>query len=301
MKKEKTKDKIPGEKNKKLLDMQSINLSREQKFWIGTATVILVLLTLTFIVYMLNNELFDNNKHFTISKVYIETHGTTGYWNNPQESGLRETELARELEIEEGKDNLFAQDLEQKRKDLLEGHPEMKEVHLFPVLPDHLKIRIVERLPIARLDPVGTNDAKLIDKDGFIFSAKYFPAAASLPYIADEYRSEQLIPGGKVQGDGLKFLMQFLNIMKEKDIQFHVVSAKIVYVNQPDNYGHCIKAHLKKDRYENETIYFPCDNTYSLEKLRKQCLVLKRHAIELNRPEKKDFCVYEKSNEGGSR
>lgn len=283
MEKENTKKNKSSRKNNKLLDMKSAKLSHNEKVWLGIATLVLVVLIMILVIFLLNKEIFDNNRHFTIHKVYIDSQGkTNGYWNDPRKAETRAAELAREMEIEINKDNLFAQDLEEKREDILRGHPEMKDVKLIPVYPDHLQIQIVERLPFARLHRILDGEAKLIDEDGCIFSAKYYPQAASLPHIADDTNTEEFIMGKQVEGDGIKFLMQFVKLMKEKDLQFQIISARIIKDDSTDNYGLCIKAHLKKDNFECENIFLPYEKGYTPDKLRESCLSLKKYAAANN-------------------
>lgn len=297
MKKENPTKNTPPEKGNKSANSK-FNLTKKQKIWLGIATIVLILLIIILVFFLLNLMIFDANRHFTIHKVYIDNQGkTASYWNDPLQIENRSAELAREMQIEVNKDNLFAQDLAEKRAKLLEAHPEMEDIQLFPIYPDHLKIQIKERLPVARL-PVARRPRnpdssstqmleeekteKLIDKNGCIFSAKYFAEAKALPCIADDTYSEIFPLGGQVQGNGIKFLMQFIRMMEEKELLFQVVSARIIEDASTDNYGHCIKAHLKKDNFECKNVFFPYDKKTTIEKLKRSCLTLKEYAIEHN-------------------
>ncbi len=284
MKKENVK-KTAAEKGKKNTDtLSSFKLSNEQKVWLGIASIILMILIVVLVIFFLNNVIFEENAHFTISTVKIDTQGkTTSYWNDPRTVDARSAELAREMEIEPGKDNLFAQDLAEKRKDLLKGHPEMEDIQLIPILPDILQIRIAERLPVARLDRDMTENARVIDKKLCVFSAKYYGYAKSLPFIQDETCSDeeknQLVAGNQVKSDGIKFLLDFIQLLETNEFQFQVVSAIIVEDNSKDNYGKCIKAHLKRNGFECSAIFIPYPDG-PVELLKENCKVLRSYAEE---------------------
>lgn len=270
------KKKTTTEKNKSIFDMQSVKLSKEQKVWIGIASIILAVLLLLLAVFCLNNVVFEDNRHFTISAVKIDTQGkSASYWNNPQTIEKRSAELTREMEIEPGKDNLFAQDLGEKRADLLKGHPEMEDIQLIPILPDLLQIRIKERLPVARLDKDVKDDAKLIDKNRILFAAKYCGHAKTLPFIKDETSSEELVMGKQVEGDGIKFLLEFINLLAGNEFQFQVVSAGIV---EDKVHGKSIKAHLKRGGFECENVFFYYPQDGAVERLKANFKVLKDYA-----------------------
>ena len=263
------------EQEKKGNSSPSFNLNKKQKIWLGVATVILGLLLLTLAFFVIKDAVFDHNRHFIISTVKIDSQGKiNSYWND------RAAELAEEIKITPRVDNLFAQDLAEKRMILLNNHPEMEDVQLIPILPDVLKIRIRERLPAARLDAA----THLVDKDGWIFPAKYYSYAAALPAIKDETNKETFTDGKQVEGKGIRFLMQFIRMMEEREFQFQVVSARIIeHSRGNENLGLRIEAHLK--RHDND---FECKRVVfsypeSLEILRKQAKMLKAYALERNR------------------
>ena len=282
MKKDKDK-KASAEKGKDLFSAQSGKLSKKQKVWIGIISIILLVLLLALTIFFLNRLFFVGNGHFTITAVKIDTQGKfAGYWNDPQNVVLRSEELRDEMQIVLHRDNLFALDLEEKRNELLKNHPEIQEIQLIPVLPDLLQIRVAERLPVARLDRVVKEDSRLIDKDGFIFAAKYYSAAKSLPFIADETApsptdGKQMTIGQQTDGDGTKFLLNFINVLKN-EFQFEVISARIVNDISRDNYGKCIKTHLKKEMFDckNVIFYFPKDGT--VNSLKQSCKQIKMYA-----------------------
>lgn len=281
MKKDTDKEKKNTPKEKKGPAAPAFNLSKKQKIWLGIATVILLLLLLVLAFFILKRAVFENNRHFIISAVKIDTQGKrSSYWNDPLQAESRSIELAKEIEIKPGIDNLFAQDLAAKRKLLLEKHPEMEDVQLIPILPDILQIRIRERLPVARLDAT----TYLIDKDSHIFASEYYAIAPALPSIKDETHPESFAPGQQATGSGIKFLMQFIRMMGEQEIQFHVVSAKIMeHSKGNENLGLRIEAHLKRNDNDFECQRVVFSYPEGIEMLRMQARALKAYALERNR------------------
>lgn len=292
MKKE-NKKKSSTAKDKNFFDIQSVNLSNEQKVWLGIASITLMVLLVVLTIFFLNNVIFEDNKHFTISAVKIDTQGkTASYWNDPRTVDTRSAELAREMGIERNKDNLFALNLEEKRKDLLKGHPEMEDVQLIPILPDILQIRITERLPVARLDDPDKTDAKVIDKNRYVFAARYYSDAKSFPFIKDQTSSEELIMGKQVEGDGIQFLLDFIHLLGSNEFQFQVISAELINDNDTiSNYGKCIKAHLKRGAFACKSIYIPFPQDGAIESLKVNCQRLKKHAEEYPRVESGELNV----------
>ena len=259
----------------------SFNLSKKQKIWLGVATMILLLLLLILAFLLLKRAVFENNRHFIISAVKIDTQGKrSSYWNDPLQAESRANELTKEIEVKPGADNLLTLDFAKKRELLLEKHPEMEDVQLIPVLPDILRIRIRERFPVARLD----STTYLIDKNCRIFSSEFYTIAPALPSIKDETHSEPFTPGMQAKGGGIKFLMQFIRLMEEREIQFQVVSAKIMeHSKGNENLGLRIEAHLKRNdnNFECQRVIFSYPE--GIEILRVQARLLKAYALERNR------------------
>lgn len=259
----------------------SFNLSKKQKIWLGVATMILLLLLLILAFLLLKRAVFENNRHFIISAVKIDTQGKrSSYWNDPLQAESRANELTKEIEVKPGADNLLTMDFAKKRELLLEKHPEMEDVQLIPVLPDILRIRIRERFPVARLD----STTYLIDKNCRIFSSEFYTIAPALPSIKDETHSEPFTPGMQAKGSGIKFLMQFIRLMEEREIQFQVVSAKIMeHSKGNENLGLRIEAHLKRNdnNFECQRVIFSYPE--GIEILRVQARLLKAYALERNR------------------
>lgn len=259
----------------------SFNLSKKQKIWLGVATMILLLLLLILAFFLLKRAVFENNRHFIISAVKIDTQGKrSSYWNDPLQAESRANELTKEIEVKPGADNLLTMDFAKKRELLLEKHPEMEDVQLIPVLPDILRIRIRERFPVARLD----STTYLIDKNCRIFSSEFYTIAPALPSIKDETHSEPFTPGMQTKGSGIKFLMQFIRLMEEREIQFQVVSAKIMeHSKGNENLGLRIEAHLKRNdnNFECQRVIFSYPE--GIEILRVQARLLKAYALERNR------------------
>ena len=104
-----------------------------------------------------------------------------------------------------------------------------------------------------------------------------------VPFIQDETCSDeeknQLVAGNQVKSDGIKFLLDFIQLLETNEFQFQVVSAIIVEDNSKDNYGKCIKAHLKRNGFECSAIFIPYPDG-PVELLKENCKVLRSYAEE---------------------
>lgn len=240
MKKEKDKEKNKKGKN---TEPRSYGLTRKQKIIVGIATVVLAISVLILTILIMKNQLFDRNEHFLLREVRIDSLRNVegSYWNDHSKAEENTKKLTEELGINVMQDNIFALNLAEKREALLKAHPEIKDAQLTPILPDTLLIRISERLPVARLDKT-----KLVDGEGYVVPANYFPFAKSLPLIQDATSPEKYTCGEPVQGTGIKFLMEFIRMMRERDILFDVKSARILKESK-ENLGLRIEADLKDE------------------------------------------------------
>lgn len=121
---------------------------------------------------------FQKNPRFEISQLDLKSTGR-----------LKPEHLRHYAGLEEGS-NLFAVDLGQVRKKLLE-QPLISEVEITRTLPDTLSIRVTERIALARVEQPGLPPLP-VDREGHLMSP---PAPPTLPIISG-LAERGLSPGG---------------------------------------------------------------------------------------------------------
>jgi len=90
--------------------------------------------------------------------------------------------------------NLFSLPIEQKRKELLEQAPNIRDISIVRRMPDKLAITITEREPIAR---VGSN-GRVVDEEGVVFIR--YAGTGGLPIIKGSDEFTQIKPGDHLHG-----------------------------------------------------------------------------------------------------
>jgi len=156
--------------------------------------------------------LFSENDRFRIKNLNI------------QEGTVITRDLIKEYtQIKEGM-NLFSFDIAKIRKDFIRQSPNVKTMEIRRQLPDTLQIRIVERLPVAR---VGKRCPFLADGEGYVFGAR--AGYRELPVITG-YRDPSLKPGGKLNGISLAAL-EVMEVCYDQKIGLHIEE---VEVNHPE-------------------------------------------------------------------
>ena len=101
------------------------------------------------------------------------------------------------LGIEEGV-NLFSINVDEKRDELLQKAPSIKDISIKRYMPDRLVISIIEREPVAR---VGM-DGQVVDDEGVVF-ARSSKDASTLPVICKtktKGKPKKPVPGDRLQG-----------------------------------------------------------------------------------------------------
>lgn len=93
--------------------------------------------------------------------------------------------------------NLFSVAIEQKRRELLEQAPNIREISIVRRMPDKLAITIIEREPIAR---VGSN-GRVVDEEGVVFIR--YAGTGGLPMVKGSDGFEQLKPGDRLRGNDM--------------------------------------------------------------------------------------------------
>lgn len=107
--------------------------------------------------------------------------------------------------------NLFALDLDQVRREL-ESVPVVSQVTVQRVLPDTLRIRVSERIPVARLGEEQAGHPLAVDREGVVLG----PSSLSdrLPVITG-YRARGLRPGSRAEGADLRTALELLAMCEE--------------------------------------------------------------------------------------
>jgi len=129
--------------------------------------IMLLLFVLLFVVTLvvtglifLSRTLFTENDRFILRNFEL-TGKSPGYWSG------RGAELARKLEIKVGSDNIFKLKLADIRQKLLEI-PSIESCTVRRVMPDTIKVEIVERIPRASIN--NPRSEWVIDSEGIIMS-----------------------------------------------------------------------------------------------------------------------------------
>ncbi len=91
--------------------------------------------------------------------------------------------------------NLFSLKIEQKRQELLEQAPNIRDITIVRRMPDKMNINIIEREPIAR---VGSN-GRVVDDEGVVFIR--YAGTGGLPMIKGGDEFAQIKPGDRVSGN----------------------------------------------------------------------------------------------------
>jgi len=91
--------------------------------------------------------------------------------------------------------NLFSIPIEQKRHELLEQAPNIRDIMIVRRMPDKMSITIIEREPIAR---VGAN-GRVVDEEGVVFIR--YAGTGGLPQIKGSDEFAQIKPGDRLHGN----------------------------------------------------------------------------------------------------
>ena len=194
-------------------------LARRKK-WRAAAVLLLLLLTLgglTFLFCHMRRVLFDANRRFELKTLEL-LDGT--YWKGPE----KEKELCRRIGIAPGI-NLFALDYLQLRKKI-EEIPGIEKSEVVRILPDTLRIKVVERIPRAILfSPAGKY---VLDENAVVIPRGECATQTDLPVIT-------AIPGRKLfrQGEELPSLRPALDLIMMTVRNFSDIN--IVCVMPSDN------------------------------------------------------------------
>jgi cell division septal protein FtsQ len=152
--------------------------------------------------------LFASNNRYTIEHLDI------------QAGSIITADLVSEYtQIKKGM-NLFAFDISKVRKDLTRQSPNIKSVEISRQLPDTLKMRIVERVPLAR---VGRKSSFVVDEEGYVFNLR--AGYRELPVITG-YRDPNMKPGSRLCGIALAAL-EALEACYDPKLGLHVDEVEV--------------------------------------------------------------------------
>ncbi len=104
--------------------------------------------------------------------------------------------------------NLFSLKIEQKRKELLEQAPNIRDITIVRRMPDKMNISIIEREPIAR---VGSN-GRVVDEEGVVFIR--YAGTGGLPMIKGDDEFAQIKPGDRVRGNEMAAVRLVTNSLR---------------------------------------------------------------------------------------
>lgn len=104
--------------------------------------------------------------------------------------------------------NIFSLDIAEKRKELLERTPNIRNMSIVRHLPNKLTITIFERDPIIRIGPHG----RVADEEGVVFIR--YAGIGGLPMLKGGAECEQLKPGDRLDGNQLAAVKLVVNAMR---------------------------------------------------------------------------------------
>ncbi|MFO7869865.1 MAG: FtsQ-type POTRA domain-containing protein [Kiritimatiellia bacterium] len=116
--------------------------------------------------------------------------------------------------------NLFSVDISEVRETFLDRAPNYRTMEITRVLPDKLKVEVIERIPVAR---IGWQGYLAVDDEGAVFSP--LEKSASLPLIAG-YESEDLQPGGRVNGMA-RAAIEAIEVCRTSDVDLPVSAVDV--------------------------------------------------------------------------
>ncbi|MCP3966779.1 MAG: FtsQ-type POTRA domain-containing protein [Lentisphaerae bacterium] len=158
-----------------------------QKTFRVTMLLLGVILTIAIIGVLLYGSaivLFSGNKHFTLRHLEVKS---SGWWND------RSRLMANKLRLNIGKDNLFSRHLYKMRR-FIEKLPCVETATVTRVLPDTLRVDVIERIPRAY---IGSSRSPLVtDSHCMLMEKKYcLNLGKDLPNILGVTQDDRLRPG----------------------------------------------------------------------------------------------------------
>ncbi len=187
---------------KKTLPVKNIAGARsDQEKWLRVFSVLLLLLAflavLTALVYGAKRWFFTGNPRFTIRQIELQN---SGFWQD------KEQKLSARLGLHRG-DNLFAVQPAVLRERLLRI-PSVERCEVIRVLPDTVRLRVIERIPRAVL--ANPRSEWVVDENGIVIPRlESMSVSLPLPVILG-ISTAGLTPGMKLEPlrEALALIMQ---------------------------------------------------------------------------------------------
>ncbi len=136
---------------------------------------------------LFNSYYFHSPALFVLHNVHENVAITTGKTLTPDL-------VCEVLGLREGI-NLFSIPIDQKRRELLEQAPNIRDITIVRRMPDKMTINIIEREPLARVGPNG----RVVDEEGVVFVR--YAGTGGLPMIKGSDEFLQIKPGDRLHGN----------------------------------------------------------------------------------------------------
>lgn len=163
---------------------------------------------LWFSVREIGRLLFSQNPVYTIARVDIDS-----------DSVVVRDFIRGKKNIREG-ENLFCFSIGAVRDEFLRSAPHFKSMQITRQLPDALAIKVVERVPVAK---VGRKGGFVVDREGVVFGSR--ASEDDLPLIVG-YKGPLLKPGDRLAGlarDAVEILLAGEKSMLSRDVQIAAI------------------------------------------------------------------------------
>ena len=198
-----------------------------------SALMMILALAVLFLWYTYRS-LFNNNDHFILKRVVVRS---GGWWNG------RSEEVESILGLKEGESNAFAIDLK-KVKEKLEKQPSIQKVSVERILPDTLKITIMERSPVAFLYRRGGK--KVVDENGTVMLTKTCISVDRGMPVLTGFKSQKndLSPGNQ-----LPQVIPALHFIDEVHKTLPEMMILRISMNNPDYYNNDVYLPRYRKRY----------------------------------------------------
>ncbi len=162
--------------------------------WGAVAVGVLLFVILSCVA--LENLFYSRNPHFTLRDVQVETIKGT----------VDPAFVQRKLKLQPGEDNLYALDLAELRRELLED-PIIQEADVRRVLPDQLLVTVYGRTPVAQLLRKG---GLLVDASGYIMGPGRQEETLTLPIVVGVPNAGKAREGTLLNEPALQSALEFL-------------------------------------------------------------------------------------------
>jgi hypothetical protein len=165
---------------------------------------------------LFNHYYFNSSPIFTLKDLRKNVTVTTG-------KTLTAEVICGVLRLTEGV-NVFELPIEQKRRDLLEGMANIRDLTIVRRMPNKLIITIIEREPIARIGVKGT-EGRVIDEEGVVFNRN--AGIGALPLIKGSENIASLKPGDRLRGIDMS-AVRLVNCAQRPEVRLRLLELDTV-------------------------------------------------------------------------